>query len=91
MEHLPPWLRNVPLPPPPTDADETPDWLRGIDSFTPPPSTAAHTPDWLTESAEQAEAASIPDWLAELQAECPIHWPGLVRRPLDHDVKQNYC
>ena len=69
MEHLPPWLRNVPLPPPPTDADETPDWLRGIDSFTPPPSTAAHTPDWLTESAEQAEAASIPDWLAELQAE----------------------
>ncbi len=69
MEHLPPWLRKVPLPPPPTDADETPDWLRGIDSFTPPPSTAAHTPDWLTEPAKQAEAASIPDWLAELQAE----------------------
>ncbi len=88
MEHLPPWLRNVPLPPPPTDADDTPDWLRGIDSFTPPPSTAARTPDWLTEPAEQTEAASIPDWLAELQAEVtdPLAESG-AQTPWIGDVK----
>lgn len=70
MEHLPPWLRNVPLPPAPDEDDSTPAWLRGIDSLTPPPPPAAAAPpDWLTADEPTAEATSVPDWLAELQAE----------------------
>ncbi|MGC8801693.1 MAG: hypothetical protein ACP5UR_15780, partial [Chloroflexus sp.] len=70
MEHLPPWLRNVPLPPAPDEDDVTPAWLRGIDSLTPPPPPAvAVPPDWLTADEPMAEATSVPDWLAELQAE----------------------
>ncbi|MDW8404830.1 MAG: hypothetical protein RMK72_11600, partial [Chloroflexus sp.] len=69
MEHLPPWLRNVPLPPPPDEFDETPAWLRGIDRLAPPPAPAEASPDWLTALEPAAEAAEVPDWLAELQAE----------------------
>ncbi|MEF3273380.1 MAG: hypothetical protein K6356_03130, partial [Chloroflexus sp.] len=85
MEHLPPWLRNVPLPPPPAD-DDTPEWLRGIDSLTPspPPPSAAAPPAWLTASDPAATTSEIPDWLAELQEEVndplanatPMAWLG---------------
>ncbi len=70
MEHLPPWLRNVPLPPPPAGDDETPAWLRGIDSLAPPtPPAATNPPDWLNTEESVSDAAGVPDWLADLQSE----------------------
>ncbi len=79
MEHLPPWLRNLPLPPRPASAasaaDAVPAWLRDIEGAptTPPPSAAAAPPDWLpaAEAAPAGGAAAddVPDWLRDLQGE----------------------
>ncbi|NTW97190.1 MAG: hypothetical protein HGB28_01405, partial [Oscillochloris sp.] len=65
MEHLPPWLRNVPLPPRPSTGghatDDTPDWLREPAGSAPSAPPAPH----------QAASADddMPDWLRDLQSE----------------------
>ncbi|NTW03678.1 MAG: hypothetical protein HGA19_20790, partial [Oscillochloris sp.] len=90
MEHLPPWLRNVPLPPRPTKgghaSDDTPDWLREAAesappaSSTPPPSRSAVDIDNDT-----------PDWLRELQSEIGATPTGDTNLPVApaHDTSDN--
>ena len=56
MEHLPPWLRNLPLPPRPASGT-TPDWLHDV---VPSVSSAQTTPEPVD---------NTPDWLRELQSE----------------------
>jgi hypothetical protein len=83
MEHLPPWLRNLPLPPRPASPDvptagvadtDTPDWLRELQSeiaSEPPPAT---DDDWLASLRDSAAppaqepAADDADWLTGLRA-----------------------
>ena len=64
MEHLPPWLRNLPLPPRPASGD-TPDWLRDVAPSAPP---APSTPPPPAKTASEP-ADDTPDWLRELQSE----------------------
>jgi len=67
MEHLPPWLRNLPLPTPPAGHAET----------APPPSAGAdeEVPEWLRdlrrEVSDEARTGSTetPEWLRDLRRE----------------------
>ncbi len=77
MDHLPPWLRDVPLPPRPRSRSapdaSAPDWLGAaaeVPSMMPPPASS-DSPDWLmsTDSAVANDENATPDWLRELQAE----------------------
>ena len=68
MEHLPPWLRNLPLPPAPTghaepappasaeDEAEVPEWLRDLrrEVSDDTRSGAAEVPEWLRDIAQPA-------------------------------------
>jgi hypothetical protein len=66
MEHLPPWLRNLPLPPRPAAADSAaaaaPAWLRdhegaaASDANEPAAGGAADVPDWLRDPTAGADA-----------------------------------
>ncbi len=65
MEHLPPWLRNLPLPTPPAGHAET----------APPPSAGAdeEVPEWLRdlrrEVSDEARtgSAEAPEWLRDVE------------------------
>ncbi|MFQ3662326.1 MAG: hypothetical protein SNJ69_08025, partial [Chloroflexaceae bacterium] len=65
MEHLPPWLRNLPLPTPPAGHAET----------APPPSAGADetVPEWLRdlrrEVSDEARTgpAEVPEWLRDVE------------------------
>ncbi|MCX7791580.1 MAG: hypothetical protein N2378_13145 [Chloroflexaceae bacterium] len=61
MEHLPPWLRNLPLPSPPTGRDQSE-----------PPAEDEEVPEWLRdlrrEVSDEARtgAAETPEWLQDV-------------------------
>ncbi|MGQ9928256.1 MAG: hypothetical protein ACUVS4_15460, partial [Chloroflexaceae bacterium] len=69
MEHLPPWLRNLPLPPRPTGYDE------------PAPSASveaeAEVPEWLRDLRREVSddarsgAAEVPEWLRDIDQPAP--------------------
>ena len=64
--NLPPWLRDVPLPPRPRGADDPP--LRPQQARRlrrPDPPSSAGLPDWLRDSsaAEPASASDAPGWM----------------------------
>ncbi|NJN15362.1 MAG: hypothetical protein HC822_03235 [Oscillochloris sp.] len=76
MNHLPPWLRNLPLPPKPAAADapvappagaaapassDTPDWLRDLEQEVEQPSSDA--------AAAASGDTDTPDWLRDLAQE----------------------
>ena len=69
MEHLPPWLRNLPLPPRPTGHDEP----------APSPSVEAEAdlPEWLRDLRREVSddartgAAEAPDWLQNIDQPAP--------------------
>jgi hypothetical protein len=76
MDHLPPWLRTLPLPPTPPSrrgaADPTPDWLQNAASND---LSAGAVPDWLRDESSSppppnsrtGDSDSMPGWLRELQ------------------------
>jgi len=56
MEHLPPWLRNVPLPPRPASAAGAPaTWLHDADDAAPQVDAGAGLPDWLRDLQSEVE------------------------------------
>ncbi|MEI6776697.1 MAG: hypothetical protein WCK70_07330 [Chloroflexales bacterium] len=91
MEHLPPWLRNLPLPPRPASGT-TPDWLHDVVPSVSPtkttPEPVDNTPDWLRELQSEIGAAptgdtslpgvsphrddsDTPDWLRDVETSEP--------------------
>ena len=75
MEYLPPWLRNLPLPPRPA-ADDMPDWLRGVTS------SASPAPGTSPPAAPVSEPVdNTPDWLRELQSEIGAAPTGVTNLP----------
>jgi hypothetical protein len=60
MEHLPPWLRNLPLPPDPrAGSGPVPAWLAG----------SAAMPAAAAQSEPEPAIDDVPDWLRDLQQE----------------------